>query len=184
MVHRQQFDSSDPRGGRGAEKGDPDEPADHALGYSRGGFGTKIHLVCDSNAVPLGIQLSAGQRNESIYVEPTLNAVRIERPRARPERLAADKGYAYPVIRRWLRRHQIDPIIPKRENHSDPDTPDRPAFDAKAYRRRNIIERCVGWLKECRRVATRFEKLALNFLAMLKLAMIGRCLRILLSDSA
>jgi transposase len=47
-----------------------------------------------------------------------------------------------------------------------------------------VIERCIGWLKECRRIGTRFEKLAVNFLAMVKLAMIGRCLRIALSDSA
>lgn len=47
------------------------------------------------------------------------------------------------------------------------------------------MERCVGWLKECRRIATRFEKLALNYLAMLKLAMIQRYLQILhLSDKA
>ena len=51
-------------------------------------------------------------------------------------------------------------------------------FDRRAYRKRNVIERVVGWLKECRRVATRYEKLALNYLAMVKLAMIHRCLRI------
>ena len=59
-----------------------------------------------------------------------------------------------------------------------------PAFDKTAYRQRNVIERCVGWLKECRRLATRFEKKAVNFLGMVKLAMISRCLRLTLSDSA
>lgn len=59
-----------------------------------------------------------------------------------------------------------------------------PAFDKAAYRQRNVIERCVGWLKECRRLATRFEKKAVNFLGMVKLAMISRCLRLTLSDSA
>ena len=58
-----------------------------------------------------------------------------------------------------------------------------PRFNAKVYRERNRIERLIGWLKECRRIATRFEKLALNFVAMIKLAMIRRCLR-LLSDRA
>ncbi len=52
-------------------------------------------------------------------------------------------------------------------------------FDKKTYRRRSMIECCVGWLKECRAIATRFEKLAVNFLAMLKLALIQRYLRIL-----
>jgi transposase len=50
-------------------------------------------------------------------------------------------------------------------------------FDREAYRRRNVVERCVGWLKENRRLATRFEKLAVNFLALVQLAMIRLCLR-------
>lgn len=54
-------------------------------------------------------------------------------------------------------------------------------FDRAAYRRRNVVERVVGYLKECRRVATRYEKLALSYLAMVKLAMIHRCLRLLFS---
>ena len=59
------------------------------------------------------------------------------------------------------------------------------AFDKRAYRRRSVIECCIGWLKECRRIGTRFEKLAVSFLAMIKLALIGRYLRILdISDRA
>ena len=57
-------------------------------------------------------------------------------------------------------------------------------FDHPNYRRRSTIEQCVGWLKECRRVATRFEKLAVNFLALIHLAMIQRYLRLLFSDTA
>jgi transposase len=53
----------------------------------------------------------------------------------------------------------------------------RAKFDREAYRRRNVVERCVGWLKENRRLATRYEKLAVNFLALVKLAMIRLCLR-------
>jgi transposase len=45
-------------------------------------------------------------------------------------------------------------------------------FDKDLYRRRNVVERCVGWLKECRAVATRFEKLAHHYLGMVKMAMI------------
>ena len=100
VVHRWQFDSSHSSRRRSPKKRDPDEPADHALGYSRGGFGTKIHLVCDSNALPLGVHLSAGQRHESLYVEPTLNAVHLGRSQIRPDRLAADNGYSYLRIRR------------------------------------------------------------------------------------
>jgi transposase len=56
-------------------------------------------------------------------------------------------------------------------------------FDRDRYRERNIIERVVGWLKESRRLATRYEKLAVNFLAMVKLAMRQRCLRVLDSSN-
>ncbi len=114
-----------------------------------------------------------------------MNAVRIPqpigRPRTRPYRLAADKAYSYPRIRNWLRQHKIQPIIPRRSNqHQD----GRTIFDRDAYHERTIIECSVGWLKECRRVATRFEKLAVNFLAMLKLAIIEQYLRYDFSDRA
>jgi transposase len=52
-------------------------------------------------------------------------------------------------------------------------------FDKETYKRRSIVEKCIGWMKECRRIGTRFEKLAINFLAMVKLAMIKRSLRLL-----
>ncbi len=54
-----------------------------------------------------------------------------------------------------------------------------PKFDKAGYKRRNVIERCMGWIKENRRVGTRLEKLAVNFLAMVNLAMVRRCLRML-----
>jgi transposase len=98
--------------------------------------------------------------------------------------LAGDKGYSYRWIRRWLGRHRIEGIIPEREDPRLKRPGPWPDFDRKTYRRRNIIERCVGWLKECRRIATRFEKLAVNFVAMLKLAIIERYLRRDLSDRA
>ena len=53
------------------------------------------------------------------------------------------------------------------------------AFDPERYRRRNVVERCVGWLKGCRSVATRHEKLALNFAAMVSLAILRQYLRVL-----
>jgi transposase len=141
-------------------------------------------LVCDGGAVPLGVHIAAGQSNESLYVEAVLNAVHIGRAHLRPVRLAGDKGYSYNRVRSWLRNRRITPVIPTRDDPRDSTQRRDPAFDKETYRRRNVIERCIGWLKECRRVVTRFEKLALNFAAMIKLAMIGRCLRILFSDSA
>ncbi len=113
-----------------------------------------------------------------------MNAVHIGRPHLRPERVAGDKGYSYPNVREWFREHKIVPVIPLRDDQRAHLKGNEPPFDKKAYRERNMIERCVGWLKECRRLATRFEKTAVNFLGMVKLAMIGRCLRLALSDSA
>lgn len=184
LVHRRDERPSDSRRRRSRKKRGPDEPEDHALGCSRGGFGTKINLVCDSGAVPLGVHIAAGQRNESQFVEAALNAVHIGRARPRPERLAADKGYSYTTVRSWLKRHRIDAVIPTRDNPNESAQRRDPNFDKATYRRRNIIERCIGWMKESRRIVTRFEKLAVNFMAMIKLAMIDRCFRLLLSDSA
>ena len=165
------------------------EPQDHALGRSRGGFTSKFHLVTDGNGLPLAVETSAGERHDSTMFEAALEAVvgiprRVGRPRRRPGRVAGDKGYSYAWIRDWLRAHAIGAVIPQRDdqraNHKG-----RPlAFDKDAYRRRSVIEQCIGWLKECRRVLTRYEKLAINFLAMLKLAIVQRYLRLEFSDSA
>ena len=159
------------------------EPGDQALGYSRGGFGTKVHLVVDGRGTPLAATVTPGQAHESKSVELTLGAVRLPsrkrgRPRTRPRRLAGDKGYSYPRIRRYLRARGIRPVIPTRADQRA-----NPKFDRDRYRQRNVIERCMGWLKESRRVGTRHEKLAVNYLAMFTLAMIRRCLRILESPN-
>ena len=157
------------------------ETPDHALGRSRGGFGTKIHLVACANAVPLRVILTAGQAHESGFVEALLDGVRARR-RRRPDAVACDKGYDVPRVRRALRARRIKAVIPeKRKPHGRrPGRP--PAFDRAAYRRRNAVERCVGWLKQCRRVATRYDKLAVNYLAFVRLAMIRRYLHLLFSD--
>jgi len=188
MVHRREFDSAQPRRSRRFQKSlarYPQEPQDHALGRSRGGFGSKFHLVTDGSGLPLAIEVSAGQCHESKWFEPVMNAVRIPqltgRPRTRPGALAGDKGYSCKWIRDWLQQHKIRVVIPRKSNeHCD----DRMAFNKDDYRRRCVVECCIGWLKECRRIATRFEKLAINFLAMLKLAMIEQYLRYDFSDRA
>jgi transposase len=152
------------------------EPADHALGRSRGGFGTKIHLVTDGNGLPLAAEVSAGQRHESLYAEPVLEAVRIRRGngrvRSRPTAVAGDKGYSYARVRCYLRRRKIKAVIPTRKDQRR-----RPGFDQDLYRRRNVVERCLSWLKECRALATRFDKLAVNYVATVKLAILQQYLR-------
>lgn len=138
-----------------------------------------MHLVTDGNGLPLAVEVTAGQAHESTVFEGVLNTVRIPvprgRPRGRPLRLAGDKGYSYPRIRRWLRRHGIQAVIPRRKNQNPDDK--RHRFDRESYRRRAVVEQCVGWLKESRAVGTRFDKLAVNYKATVKLAMIQRYLR-------
>ncbi len=68
-------------------------------------------------------------------------------------------------------------MIPRRKDQRPDDG--RVQFDAEAYKKRSVVEQCVGWLKECRAVATRFDKLAVNYLATVKLAMVRRYLRLL-----
>jgi transposase len=131
--------------------------------------------------------VTAGQVHEAAAFENAVDAVRIVqpigRPRTRPLRLAGDKGYDIPRIRHWLRQRHIEPIIPEKHKPfvRKPGRP--PSFDPDAYKRRNVVERCVGWLKQARRIATRYEKTAVNFLAMLKLAMIQRYFKMHLRDT-
>lgn len=144
-------------------------------------------MVTDGQGLPLAVEVTAGQVHDSTRIESVMDHISIVQPlgppRKRPERLAGDKGYSYPRIRKWLRDHGIQAVIPQRDdqraNHRG-----RPLnFDKDAYRQRSVVEQCIGWLKECRRIGTRFEKLAINFLAMVKVAMIQRYLRIGFSNT-
>lgn len=162
------------------QKGGSQEPADHALGRSRGGFGTKIHLVTDGRGLRLAVVISAGQRHESKLFLPAFEATRLPRTKARayyrPHRLAGDRAYSTVWIRSWLRHHRIETVIPyPARQHA---LAERDDFDADTYRGRNVIERCICWLKECRRVFSRYDKLAVSYLAFLKLAIMQRLLRL------
>jgi transposase len=120
--------------------------------------------------------------HESTRVEAVMDQIAIPqplgRPRTRPKRLAGDKAYRGRRVRDCLRVRRIGRVIPSAENERARHD-GRVKFDKLAYKRRSIIENCVGWLKECRRIATRFEKLAVNYLGMLKLAMVERYLRLI-----
>lgn len=144
-------------------------------------------MVTDGEGTPLAVHVTAGQAHESSGFEEVVEAVRVPqrrgRPRSRPQRIAGDKGYDIPWIRRWLRQRKVRAVIPEKSKPHGRGPGRPPVFDREAYRKRNVIERCVGWLKHARRIATRFEKLAVNFLAMLKLAMIQRYFRIHLRDT-
>jgi transposase len=141
----------------------------------------------------LAARLSAGQRHDGPHLKPLMETVQVPRrrpgrPRTRPVMLVADRGYDARHIRRYLRRRGIRALIPERRPGRSRKRRRRgrpPVFDKAAYAKRNVIERLIGWLKECRRLATRYEKYAQCYLAMVKLAFIRRCFRKLeFSDTA
>jgi transposase len=174
------FERLDVRLAAGKKK-DPQEPADHALGRSRGGFSTKIHILCDGLGHPLNFHLTPGQAHESTVLDIVLEGADEKlldgngRRIAWPVALGGDKGYRADWIDDYLLALDISPVIPSKENE---DRDARPVeFDRDAYRNRNIVERLIGWLKESRRIFSRFEKTAKNFGGMLKMAFIQQYLR-------
>jgi transposase len=151
------------------------EPQDHALGRSQGGFGTKVHLVCDGHGIVLAVWVTSGQRYEStVFAIVLLRAKRPRRAGRRcwPRRVSGDKGYSYPGIREWLGRHHMGGVIPTRKNQALEES-----FDRAAYRRRSGIEQVIGWYKECRALGTRYEKLAVNYVALWMVAIIEKLLK-------
>jgi transposase len=130
----------------------------------------------------LHFELAPGQAHDSTALVSLLNEAdaRVRdgdgEPVAWPAALAGDKGYRADWIDETLLALDITPVIPSKENQ---DRDARPVeFDRKLYRDRNIVERLIGWLKECRRVFSRFEKTAVNFGGMIKMAFIERYLRL------
>lgn len=97
-----------------------------------------------------------------------------------PLKVAGDKGYSYAPIRAWLERRVIEQVIPQRSDQIK--RWGRRRLDRAAYKKRARVEQCVGWLKENRRVGTRYDKLATSFLAFVNLAIIRRYLRLLAPD--
>jgi transposase len=153
---------------------------------SRGGFGSKFHLLVDRRGTPLGFTLTSGQVHESTQFEAVMASAGLAgRPdRRRPGRVAGDRGYSNVRIRTWLHRRRMRAVIPYRCNETDRSLDLPGPFARATYRRRNAVERCVGWLKAARRIATRYEKLATTFLAMLKLVILARYLRIAFRNRA
>lgn len=143
-----------------------------ALGRSQGGFSTKMHVRADGNGKPLTFVLTAGQRHAAIAFERLMTQTAIHRPsqgrpKQRPRRLVADKGYSARRIRAYLRRRGIRHTIPHKTNEQRTGP-----FNRAFYRSRNLVERLINRLKQYRRLATRYEKRADNVLAMLLLAAI------------
>lgn len=98
-------------------------------------------------------------------------------PRRRPRVLVGDKGYSFGPVRRWARRHHIRTVLPLREDQPRFNRRSRTHFNRRLYRERHQVECAVGFLKECRAIGTRYDKLAVNYLAMVQVALIHIYLR-------
>ena len=153
-------------------RGKKSTPDEEALGRSQGGLSTKIHVRCDGQGKPITFLLTPGQQHELSVAEQLMEQGAVQRGRKgrrrlRPKRVAGDKGYSSRKYRQYLRRHGIRITIPRKKNEHRTGP-----FDRQVYRQRNQVERLFNRLKQFRRVATRYEKRAVNYAAMLTIAMI------------
>lgn len=129
-------------------------------------------MRAEGQGKPLVFMLTGGECHELIVFESLMErgVVRwagLGRPRLRPKRLVGDKGYSTEKVRGYLHRYGVGVVIPYRANQRA-----RGSFDRRLYRERNRVERLINRLKQFRRIATRYEKRAANYLAMLTIAAI------------
>ena len=157
------------------------EPADHAIGRSRGGLTTKVHALTDGRGRALVVLLTAGNVNDTTMFAPLMAALRVARagpgrPRTCPDYVVADKGYSSRANRALLRRRGISHTIPEPRDQAanrrrKGSAGGRPVgFDRNRYVRRNVVERSFCQVKQWRGLATRYDKHARNYAGALNLA--------------
>jgi transposase len=129
-----------------------------SLGRSRGGFSTKIHLATDALGNAVRFILTGGERNDITQAESLVKDLVAAY-------VIADKGYdAEPFVLK-LKERNSEAVIPSRRNHKV-----RRQIDTHLYKERHVIENQIGKLKRFRRVFSRFDKLAKNYLSFIYLA--------------
>jgi transposase len=129
------------------------------MGRSRGGLTTKIHAVVDANGLPVALKLTEGQAHDGRSAADMLDGV------GAGQILIADRAYDSDLLRQTMAARgawaNIRPLARR---------VDKPAFSPFLYRYRNLVERFFNKLKHFRAIATRYEKHASNYLALIKLA--------------
>jgi transposase len=138
----------------------------------RGRRGSKHHLLVDASGIPLAWSLSGGNRNDVTQLIPLLDAVpavrgRVGRPRRRPERVTADRGYDHDKYRRQLRQRRVEPEIARRGSK----------HGSGLGRYRWVVERTFAWLHNFKRLLVRYERRADMHQALLALACCVVCFR-------
>lgn len=147
------------------------EPANHAIGRSRGGLTTKIHALTDALVRPVTLLLTAGQSGDNPQFEPLLDLRRLQHAEVYDHDLTllADKAYSHPSTRNMLRRRGIKHVIPERDDqkknrkNKGQHGGRPPRFDPDLYKKRNTVERGFGRFKQWRAIATRYDKYALTY---------------------
>jgi transposase len=122
------------------------------LGRSRGGVSTKIHVAVDGLGKPTKLFLSRGQDHDVTKGPELIQGSEVDT-------VIADKSYDSDRFIEQIKSEGATPVIPSRENRKEPRT-----YDREQYKKRNVVERFINVLKQSRRVATRYEKTARNFL--------------------
>ncbi len=130
-----------------------------AVGRSRGGRNTKIHAIADAKGRLLSILLTGGEAHDCPVAE------RLIRRTKAAKKLLGDKAYDSAELRESLKARGTKPVIPNRSNRKQPFS-----FNKSAYKERHLIENSFGRLKDFRRIFTRYDRLARNFLASVFLA--------------
>ncbi|RDD96083.1 IS5 family transposase [Paracoccus pantotrophus] len=159
---RQHRDQGPPPCG-GRKRGAPKE----ALGRSRGGFSTKIHLRVNGAGLPMRTEITPGQHSDYTGYDLVM-ADNLPQPAV----LVADRGYDADKIREDIESRNALPMIPMRKNRRV-----RKVVDMTIYTLRNMVERCFNKLKNSRRLATRYDKTADSFLGFIDIACIRLWLR-------
>ena len=129
-----------------------------SLGRSRGGFSTKIHLATDALGNALRFILTGGERNDITQAEQLIENFSADY-------VIADKGYDSEAFILKLKEQNSDAVIPSRSNHKV-----QRVIDTHLYKERHLIENQIGKLKHFRRVFSRFDKLAKNYLSFIYFA--------------
>jgi len=125
---------------------------EQALGRSRGGFSTKIHVLVDGLGNPLRLRLSAGQCHDSPHAPALLAGLTFAR-------VIADRGYAGQAVIDLVHERGAEPVIPPHPRAKAPRD-----YDRWWYRERHLVECFINTLKHFRRVFSRFDKLAHRYL--------------------
>jgi len=133
---------------------------ERAIGRSRGGATTKIHMAADAHGNPIDFEITGGEVHDAKAAPNLIGKIKAA------ENVIADKGYDSEVIREHIRQAGANPVIPRKSNSKKANS----EFDLHLYKLRHLVENLFARLKHFRSIATRFEKLARNFKAMLFIA--------------